>query len=301
MLFGFNKPDPPAGGSDVYKLRTLLISAIVSVGLTVIGLISALLANSVTLWANSARVGLETAVCVFAYYAVWKGRRASAESYNYGLGKLENLTALAAGLVILVTFLVVGWNTVERIRVPVTVIGAGFGFWALTFSMIFNVWVYSRFLRLKAAGDSPVTESQTVVYRNALLATFLSLVAVGTSHLFPGQWWALYVDPAGAVLLCGFLLKSGIGLTRKSLDPLLDSALEESAQIEITRQLVRHFEDYHQLVRIRTRRSGAQTFIEVFLEFDDALRHRDVLLRMAALKKALEESVPGAEVWIIPV
>lgn len=282
-------------------MRTLLISAGVAVGLTILGLISALLANSVTLWANAARVGLETAVCLFACYAVWKGKRASTESYNYGLGKLENLTSLAAGLVILATFLIVGWNTIERIRDPIPVIGAGFGIGALLFSVVFNVWMFGRFLRLRKVDPSPVTDSQTMVYRNAVVATVLSIVAVATSHFFPDHRWVRYVDPAGAVILCGFLLKSGILLTRRSLDPLLDSALEESAQIEITRQLVLHFESYSQFHRVRTRRSGSHIFIEVFLEFEPALSHGEVVGRMSRLKGSLEASIPGAEVWIVPV
>lgn len=286
---------------NLSKSRTVLLSASAEIGFATMAIVAAILANSVTLWTNAARVTLESASCILAYYAVWKSSRISVESFNYGLGKLENLVSLFTSVVIFTTFLIVGWNTIERLREPVEVHGVGFGLVSLLIALSFNAWLFSRFWRLKKRDSSPVIDSLFVIYRNAVIATGISLAAVLLGVLFREQEWAKYLDPAGALILGGFLLKGAVYLMRRSIAPLLDGALEESAQIEITSQLVAHFDDYEQLQRIRTRRSGSAVFIEVFLEFDRTLAHGDVVERMSRIRASLEKQVPGAEVNIVPV
>lgn len=281
------------------KLGTLILSAVGEVGFAALALASALLANSITLWTNAARVLLESTTCFLALYSAWQGRRVSLERYNYGLGKLENLASLFAGFVILATLILVGWNAVERWQEPVAPQGVGFGVGALGFALVWNLFMYLRFSRLKKNDASPVLDSQSVIYRNAVLATVISLVTVGLGLAFRGHAWAAYFDPVGAVLLCGFLLRAGASLTRRSLTQLLDAPLEEAAQLEIMGRLIRHYDSYRQLQRIRTRRSGPVVFIEVFLEFDPALPHGEVLARAERIRRDLEETIAGSEVAVV--
>lgn len=283
------------------KAQILLTSARAEILFVVLALIAAMLANSVTLWTNAARVLLESSSCILAYYTVWKSKRASAEVYNYGLGKLENLVSLFAACVILGTFLIVGWNTINRLQNPVPMSGAGFGLLVLCLASGYNIWIFGKLRRLKHVDNSPVVDAQCVVYQNALIASAISLTTVLLAWAFRNQEWARFIDPIGAVGLCYFLLRNGLSLMKRSIAPLLDGAIEESHQVLIMRGLVQHFEDYDQLGRIRTRRSGSQVFIEVFLQFDPSLDHATVLQRMAAIKQTLERSVPDAEVWVIPV
>lgn len=283
------------------KTQTVFISGSGEVIFAGLAITSAILANSVTLWTNAARVSLESMSCVLACYAVWKSNRISIESFNYGLGKLENLVSLFTSIVIFTTFLIVGWTAMNRLQAPVEVEGVGFGIVTLLIAAVCNSWLFSRFWKLRKVDASPIVDSLFVIYRNALMATGISLAAIIIASVFSEYTWGRYTDPAGAIILCGFLLKSGIYLLRQSLAPLLDSALDETVQLEITRQLVLHFHDYEQLNRIRTRRSGAGVFIEVFLEFDRELSHLDVLQQMARIRASLEEKVSGAEVTVVPV
>ncbi|MCC5834516.1 MAG: cation diffusion facilitator family transporter [Opitutales bacterium] len=282
------------------KAQILLTSAGAEILFVLLAVTGAILANSVTLWTNAARVLLEAGACFLAYYTVWKSKRVSAEVYNYGLGKLENLVSLCAAAVILCTFLIVGWNTINRLLNPVAIEGVGFGLVALGIAGAYNIWIFIQLRNLKRHDSSPVVDAQSVVYLNAIIASAISLLAVLLALLFREYTWARFIDPIGAVALCYFLLRNGLSLMKRSLSPLLDGAIEESSQMLILRGLVEHFDDYEQLGRIRSRRSGSQVFVEVFLQFDPTLEHATVLQRMQAIKQTLERSVPGAEVWVIP-
>lgn len=282
------------------KSQILLTSAGAEILFILLAVTGAILANSVTLWTNAARVLLEASSCFLAYYTVWKSKRVSAEVYNYGLGKLENLVSLCAAAVILCTFLIVGWSTINRMLNPVAIEGAGFGLVTLVIAGTYNIWIFIQLRNLKNHDSSPVVDAQSVVYLNAIIASSISLVAVLLAWLFREHAWARFIDPIGAVALCYFLLRNGLSLMKRSLSPLLDGAIEESSQMLILRGLVEHFDDYDQLGRIRSRRSGSRVFVEVFLQFEPTLEHSVVLQRMQTIKQTLERNVPGSEVWVIP-
>ncbi|NDA10259.1 MAG: hypothetical protein EBZ07_05370 [Verrucomicrobia bacterium] len=84
------------------------------------------------------------------------------------------------------------------------------------------------------------------------------------------------------------------------MDDLMDATLGETTQLQILRQLVRHMDDYERLHKVRSRRSGSHIFVEVFLEFDSNLRMAEVETRIDRLRQAIAETIPGADVSILP-
>jgi divalent metal cation (Fe/Co/Zn/Cd) transporter len=71
--------------------------------------------------------------------------------------------------------------------------------------------------------------------------------------------------------------------------------------LQIMERLIRHFDTYEQLQRIRTRRSGPVLFIEVFLEFDPAMTHGEALARAEQIRLDLESAIAGSEVAVVAV
>jgi len=77
-------------------------------------------------------------------------------------------------------------------------------------------------------------------------------------------------------------------------------SLEESTQLVILRELVKHFDDYDELHKVRSRRSGSNVFIEIFMSFDPELKMLEVTERIERLHDTISAIVPGAQVLIIP-
>ncbi|MFM8412783.1 MAG: cation transporter dimerization domain-containing protein [Alphaproteobacteria bacterium] len=51
---------------------------------------------------------------------------------------------------------------------------------------------------------------------------------------------------------------------------------------------------------VRTRRSGSRISVELFLDFDPELPMRTVRERIEAIRRSVGESIPGADVTVIP-
>lgn len=284
-----------------HKNRTLVLSMGVELAAFVLLFSSAFFSNSLTLWTNVLRVGMDTGACCLAFWVTRRVASANPNEFNYGLGKMENLAALFNALAMLVAFWVIGWHAIERFLKPEPLAGTGFGLAVLLVTTSTNVWLISRLWWLRKRDPSPIVNSQFLLYRNALVASLVALVSVAVGTFWGEAGGAVhYLDPAGSLVLCALMAQSMVQLFSRSLSELTDKAVEESVQLAILRELARHFQNYSQLRKIRTRRAGAQVFIEVFLEFEEKLAWGDVLARCGRLQEALREAVPRAQILVIP-
>ena len=114
------------------------------------------------------------------------------------------------------------------------------------------------------------------------------------------QPWVMYLDPLTSCITLAFMINCGWHLIRHSVHDLLDRSLGEPLQILITKQLANYFYSYNSLDGVRSRYSGRQIFIEIFLGFDAGKSLGEIQLVMDGIKQHLEEAIPHAEVTIIP-
>jgi divalent metal cation (Fe/Co/Zn/Cd) transporter len=76
--------------------------------------------------------------------------------------------------------------------------------------------------------------------------------------------------------------------------------LDESLQILITKELAAFFDEYAAFHGVRSRRSGSNTYIEIFLEFDGEKRMKDVQNVINGIKASLESKIKGSFVTVAP-
>jgi cation diffusion facilitator family transporter len=283
------------------KLKTLVISGVAESVFAGIAVLVALPSNSIALWSNASRVSLEAALCIAAIFAMVQANRERDEQYNYGLGKVESLTSLFGGIIMFGSLLVVGGQALTRFSSPPVMEGTGAGLIYLAAALTFNIVLFMRLTLHLRQDFSPILQTQRLLYRNALIASSTALLTVLAGTLFPEIHWIRFVDPVGAIVLSCFIFRTGLYLIRRAVNHLLDGSVEESVQLLITKELVKHFDAYSQLHGVRSRRSGSRMFVEVFLSFSPEETHAETLLRIENLKRDLEDSVAGSEVWIVPV
>lgn len=290
---------PSATGQE--KQSAMAWSAGFEITALLLNLVGALLANSLTLWTNTLRIGLDTLATLFALYVIRRIVRGRNSRFDYGLGKWESLSALLSATGMIGALLFIAIKTAQHLLNPEPVTGATFGFVIVAFFTVINGWLLLRFWRLRQRDSSPVIDAQFTVYRNATTASIFSLVALAGTMMSKDAVVDDYFDLFGTVVVAFVIFYGMINLFRQSLASLLDQALEESLQIEIMRSLAESFQDYRQLGRVRSRRAGDRIFIEIFLEFDPGLSVADVLERSSRLKARVESLVANAETWIVPV
>lgn len=266
------------------------------------GVIAAVIANSLTLESEILKnIGLVTAVFL-SYLSIRKVNRGRTEGYNYGYGKLESFSGLIVAVVLVISLIIVIGHTVERFQHPVELHTGGLDL-AIVFSavaLLTSAWLWRHDHHLASEEYSPVLESLWRMYRFKTIASILVIASLGLSAIFSDQPWVSYVDPAGSVLIGLFIVQSIYNISAMSVYDLLDRALEESLQLIILRELAGYFEEYEAIHGIRSRRSGANVYVEIFLEFDGEKKMAEVQQVINSMKANLEKKIHGSEIVVSP-
>ncbi len=240
-------------------------------------------------------------LAVFAsYLTVLALRRAPAQRFAYGIGKLENLVSLFIGLVMVACSLFLLTKVVSHFHHPVPTSGTLPGIVIfVTYALIgFGMWTRNRWILRHQ--HSPIIDSQARLWFSKGCFDALMASALTLELFFRNHGWSFYLDPVASLLGVGFMLHAAYAIFSSSVDDLMDAALEETTQLQILNQLVRHIDDYDRLHKVRSRRSGSHIFVEVFLEFPTDLRMGEVRQRIQNLRRSIGAAVPGAEVSILP-
>lgn len=290
--------------SDQERKRTerTALTGVVTCGLgLVLNIISVVLANSLVLVADFFKSLLEFCSAGLSWLTLRSLRRDNRAFFNYGLGKIENLAGLMIGIFMLLSVLIMAFLIIHRLIHPVRL--KGFGIWmgiACTFVFgIINARLWWRSQQHKKKAPSPIVDAQCRLFAVKTLANtcmfFNFVVSMSVSHS-----WVIYLDPLTSCITVIFMINSGWYLLRYSIHDLLDRSLAEPLQMLITKQLVKYFEEYSSLDAVRSRYSGRQVFIEIFLGFDARKPLGDIQRITDAIKENLEKEIPHAEVVIVP-
>ena len=274
------------------------------VGLFVLAptIVTMLLANSMTLLSEVLKdSGLVLAIFL-SWLSIRKVSRGKNLGYDYGYGKLENLSGLLTASVMIIAFGIVLYTAIERFLHPTTLheVGTLMGIIVSGIAIIANVLLLRHELHLARREVSPIMESMWRLTRVKAISTILVFISLGMSMVFREHQWAEYVDPTGSVILSCFILFSAYGVISKSVYDLLDRTLEEEMQLVILRELANYFQEYEALHGIKSRRSGSHVYIEIFLEFDGDRKMAEVQKIISDMKAALEQKIQSSRVIIAP-
>lgn len=256
--------------------------------------------NSLVMVADLCNATLEFAADLLAYITFRLLRSNRFALLDYGLGKLENVASLFIGLLMVLSVLLLGYIAVERLAQPVELVGTGL--WTgLVFSAVFGLvnarlwWQSGQHLK---RDPSPIVDTQHRLFATKMimdLVVFLTFLLT-LSLQFD---WVHYVDTVASVVIGGFMVAAAWRLIRHALRDLVDHTVSESLQMVINQHLVRHFEAYAMLDQVRSRCSGGDIFVEIFLGFDARKSIGEIQHVVDALKQGLEREIRNARVTIV--
>jgi len=284
------------------KERSILLGVILGLFGLATGLFAALSANSTAILSEVLKnTGLTIAV-LLSWLSLRKVHRGKTEGYDYGYGKLENFSGLIVAVVMIVSFFLILYHTVERFqsRVEMHPVGVDIGLVFSVIALVCSIAMWNHDYHLAKKEHSPVMESLWRLYRSKTVATGVVILSLLLSVVFRNHEWSLYIDPAGSIIVSLFLIYSIYSVSSQSMYDLLDRSLEESLQLVILRALASHFHEYEALHGIRSRRTGGNVFIEIFLEFEDERKMSDVQQIIDSIKMDLEQKIQGSHVVIAP-
>ena len=279
------------------SIRIGVIAGLIDVVIVVSAMITS---NSSVLLADALKTSLEFIAVLVAWYTMHRISRDPDENFQYGMGKLENISSIAVAFLMAICIILIVVNAVKDIIHPEHI--EGVGIWiSMASELIYGVvngylWVRNR--RIAKAESSPMMASQAKLFLTKMLGNVFIFSSVGLSCLLVSHSWVVYIDPVASMLIAVSILLSALGILSNSLFDLMDRTLEESDQIVILRALAKYFQEYEYLHGIRSRRSGSEVFVDIFLEFQVDKTVGEVQTVVDSIRRHIENEIRGSHVSI---
>lgn len=262
-------------------------------------LTAAFIASSLTLYADSAKEAVET-LATLGVWLMLRRMQNRRHEFDFGLGRIESLLTIALEVVLFITGCAILFEAYERFQHPQELDSIGIAVAITIAGFISQFVMYGALAREQAKRPSPMLKSKMLTYRLAMVGDFGIIATLVAGKLFPGQAWALHLDP---LVACGFgiaLLVKVYGSLAQVVGDLSDKTLEETSQLVVLRELAVFFDDYEQIHGIRSRRSGNVVYLEVFLEFRPDLPFGTVQETMDRIRTRLETHIGNSRVLVVP-
>ncbi|MFP6759976.1 MAG: cation diffusion facilitator family transporter [Alphaproteobacteria bacterium] len=213
--------------------------------------------------------------------------------HRFGHGKAEALAAMAQAAFVAGSAVIVVFHATTRLFQPVPVAATDIGITVMAGSIILTLGlvIFQRFVVRRT--NSVAISADSLHYRGDLLIN----LAVIASLIAASFWSVPYLDPLTGAAIAFYLLFGAWRIGRDALDMLMDRELPDDDRARI-RALAMEHEAVSDLHDLRTRRSGADVFIQLHLELDGDMPLLQAHRIADQVEARIKEAFAGAEVLI---
>jgi cation diffusion facilitator family transporter len=284
------------------KQAAALRSLLAAVGLTAFKIVVGVATGSLGILAEAAHSGLDLVAAGLTFVAVRLSGRPADREHLYGHGKIENLSALAETLLLLLTCAWIVWEAVHRLRVHHTEIQVTAWSFAVMLTSIAVDISRSRVLsRAAIKYHSQALEADALHFTTDVWSS--SVVIVGLAAVKAGDWWPrlLFLRNADAIAALGvsaLVVWVSVRLGRRTLDALIDRAPEGMDQRIVA--AVEGVEGVRNCHNVRMRYSGPILFIDLHVLVDGSQSLAQAHLLTETIEEVIHGFAPNADVTVHP-
>ncbi len=284
------------------KQAAALGSLLAAVGLTAFKIVIGVATGSLGILAEAAHSGLDLVAAGLTFVAVRLSGRPADREHLYGHGKIENLSALAETLLLLLTCAWIAWEAVHRLvthhaEIEVTV----WSFAVMLTSIVVDISrsrVLSRAAREyhSQALEADALHFTTDVWSSAVVV--VGLAAVKAGDRWPRLLFLRDADAIAALCVSALVVWVSVRLGRRTLDALIDRAPEGMEQRIIA--AVEGVEGVRNCHNVRMRYSGPILFIDLHILVDGAQSLAQAHLLTETIEEVIHGFAPNADVTVHP-
>lgn len=281
-------------GSWDRKTRIALISVISNTTLIILKVVAGILSGSVSIISEAIHSSMDLVASIIALFSVRQSSKPADKDHPYGHGKIENISAIAEGLLIFVAAALIIKEAIEKISHPAAIEQAFLGIAVMLGASAVNVLVSRKLYQVSQEEDSMALEAdalhlKTDVYTSLGVAAGLLLIKLTG---------ILILDPIVAILVALLIIKEAWELCSNAVNFLLDTRLtdaEEEKIIGIINNYSDRFEDFHKL---KTRKSGNMKHIDFHLTVAPDLTVHEIHELIGNLKKDMWNAFKNTRVSV---
>jgi cation diffusion facilitator family transporter len=287
---------------DREKQSVALGSLLAAVALTAFKITVGVATGSLGILAEAAHSGLDMVAALLTFVAVRISGRPADRGHLYGHGKVENLSALAETVLLLITCGWIFWEAIHRLlfhKAEIEVTWWSFG--VMLVSIVIDASRSRALARTAKKYNSQALEAdalhfQTDIWSSTVVIFGLASVKVG--QWFPGLSALRNGDAVAALGVSVVVVWVSWQLGRKTIDGLLDSApagMED--QISAAVSAVPGVMNCH---NIRVRYSGPVMFIDLHVLVDGQQTLFEAHRLTETIEGVIQRIVPAADVTVHP-
>ena len=259
-------------------------------------------------WAATGSVGLlsdaleslvNMAAALFALMMVTWAAQPADDVHPYGHHKAEYFSAGFEGVLIVAAALAIVWEAIGRFQHARPLESLGLG---VALSVGASVLNGVLAVAMRRAAHAQRSEALAADAKHLMTDVWTSIgVVVGIAAVQFTGW--LWLDPVIAIAVAANIALEGWRLARRSVDGLMDRAIETPVRQQIERTLA-GFE--HHTIRfdhLTTRRAGQRRFVDMHMHMPADWSLRRAAALRAAVEQALMSAVPGlrATIQLLPL
>ena len=262
--------------------------------------VSAVISQSLLLWLDFVDSLGNVLSCSLVAILSHRMTKNLSYAYNYGVGKVEAMTALFSEGMELCGLFVVGGVTIYRLMEPKK--PSDFLIWVVILKGI-NVLVDAALLKGQAnitkSNATYVTHEEYLAKLSAFLfdaGELLSVLGVWLVRNYRISW---YISPILSLGVVAYMFYNCVKHLRKAVSALLDETLPEKDQMKILKALSRHHAEYENFGAIKSRNIGDTVVIDIILSFSQDTTFEKIEALQKQLQSELAEEIQNCQVSIV--
>ncbi|MGE7947413.1 cation diffusion facilitator family transporter [Lysinibacillus sp. NPDC093688] len=241
--------------------KIAFLSVISNSTVVLLKIIVGLFTGSVAILSEAIHSFLDLLASLIAFFSVRISGKPADKEHPYGHGKVENISGTIETLLIFVAGIWIIYECILKIITPTPIKLPVLGILVMLFGALIN-FVVSRIVYRTAKNTNSVAMKSNALH---LLTDVYTSLGVALSLLIVHLTGWYILDPIIGILLACYIMVEAFKLMKEAFPPLLDARLSKEEEEQII-QIIESFKDeYIEYHDFRTRRSGAEEYIDFHL------------------------------------
>jgi len=281
--------------ADPKRLNDLAAIASVAVAAVLIGAKFAIwiATGSVAILGSLIDSGIDALASAITFVSVRQAAQPPDRAHRYGHGKAEAIGAFVQAGFVLGSAFFLAIEAVRRLFDPQPVEQSGLGVAVLLLATLLTAALLAFQGHVVRRTGSIAIRADSLHYRSDLL---MNLAVIAALVLGEATGWAR-IDPLFGLGIVVVLLLGASRVARHALDMLMDRELPAAQRARI-RALALEHPKAHDVHDLRTRRAGADLFIELHLELDGRLSLEQAHAITHEVEERIRAAFPAADITV---
>ena len=274
------------------KLNVALVSVFAAIFLTGSKLVIGIMTGSLGILSEALHSGLDMVAAVITYFTVRVSDKPADKHHHFGHGKIENFSALAETLLLLITCVWIIYEAFNRLMTGNTHIEiSAWSYIVVIGSIIIDISRSRALSRVAKKYNSQALEADALHFSTDIWSSAVVLLG-----LICANFGFYFADSIAALGVSIIVLSVSYKLGKKAIDVLLDKAPLEI--IDQVIEILGKFEEVRHFHNLKIRTAGADTFVKVNVHLDPDLSLRDVHEICDKIEKKIGFKIQRSEVYI---